>query len=375
MLLYLESSKKNNCYTSSNLTTELIKEIEVYLIKNENATFYHHPLWLKVISKESDQDYYYIIHRNSNNEIDGVLPLMKTKGLPFGIYGVLGAKRLSSLPRTPYCGPIASNQLVINTLLFEAHILSKSLDCILQIKSNEPLSNPELGIHSYEWRKNFIKDIPKKGEQLLFRDHKTERDILRNIKRAKANGIELFQAQSIQDVKIWYGIYLEKMRFHGVPARPFIFFEDCWNILKPAGLMDINLAVQKNSTSYKILAGNINFKFKSTLYGGFKAGDMKNAKIMYGDYIMFNEFLDLQENSFNHYDLGEVSSCSISLERYKKKWGVKQTQLYHSYLANDFNLHSASLDADSSNDLLKMIWRHIPLKMTGKVGTVVNKFL
>jgi len=375
MLLYLENSKSNNCYISTNLSDELIKEIVAFLIANKDATFYHHPLWLKVISIESDQEYYYIIHRNYNNKIDGVLPLMKTKGLPFGIHGVLGAKRLSSLPRTPYCGPIASNQLVTNILLYEAQKLSKSLECLLQIKSTSTLNNSEIGIQSFLWRKNFIKDIPEKGEQLLFRDHKTERDILRNIKRAKSNGIQLYQAQSIHDIKMWYEIYLEKMRFHGVPARPFIFFEACWNILKPAGLIDINLAIQKDLNNTKILAGNINFKFKKTLYGGFKSGDMKNAKIMYGDYIMFNELLDLQENSFDHYDLGEVSKNSVSLERYKKKWGVNQTNLFHSYLENDVNLNSTTLDTDPSNDLFKKIWRHVPLKMTGKVGTIVNKFL
>lgn len=376
MLLYVDSSNAGTCSIISNFSDSLITEVQNYLVNHPDSTFYHHPLWIKVLSIESEQNYYYIIHRNKDNGINGLLPLMTTKGLPFGILGVLGAKRLSSLPRTPLCGPLADTDFVKANLLNEAKKLSTSLETILQIKSACPIEDKNnIGIKSHEWRKSFLKEIPSENHDILFRDHKTERDILRNIKRAKENNIEFYEAQSIHDIHDWYEIYLEKMRFHGVPARPFVFFEACWNILKPAGLLDINLAIQKNGDSYKIFAGNFNYKFKKTCYGGFKAGNMKNAKIMYGDFLMNQEFINLQKNEYNFYDLGEVPRCSKTLERYKRKWGVSEIQLYHSYLNSENEISSEPLEFDKPESIRKRIWKHVPLSVTEKFGTIVTKFI
>ena len=78
----------------------LMKEMLEFLSHAESSTIYHHPAWLQALSIESNQEAFYIIQRNNKGEIVLILPLLKTRGIPFGICGILGSRRISSLPRT-----------------------------------------------------------------------------------------------------------------------------------------------------------------------------------------------------------------------------------------------------------------------------------
>ncbi|MDP4117040.1 MAG: hypothetical protein Q8903_12965, partial [Bacteroidota bacterium] len=103
---------------------DVIKECEVYLLSNDNAHFYHHPYWLNILSEETGQPFYYLISRNAENKINGILPLLHTKGIPFGPVDVLSSKRLASLPRTPFAGPVADNDKIKALLLQSVKALS-----------------------------------------------------------------------------------------------------------------------------------------------------------------------------------------------------------------------------------------------------------
>lgn len=257
-------------------------------------------------------------------------------------------------------------------LIAEAQNLNSQIPgSILQLKTKQIPHKFSSDLKSLEWRITYFKKIPSKDSELVFENRKTERDIIRNIKRAKENGIVFYEAQTIDDLKSWYKIYLKKMRFHSVPSRSFKFFEFLWNTFKPSGLLDVNLAIQISGSEKKILAGNINYKFKKIYYGGFKAGDMDNAKIMYGDLLLYQELLNLQNQKFEYYDLGEVPKNLHNLDRYKRKWGAEKVQIYHSYWGTAYNFNKCNLDIDNSVDIKKTIWRHIPLMMTEKIGNLI----
>jgi hypothetical protein len=318
-MLSVEAERKEKVSVVTDLRDEFINECTEFIGRCSNASFFHHPLWLKILTMETLQPYCYIVCRDNNNEIEGIMPLLKTKGLPFNAFGVLSKKRISSLPRTPFAGPLANNRQVCTKLIKKGIEIQKGdPGSLLQIKTNCRIQCDNANFRVMEWRKAFIKEVPGKNEPLKFEDHRNEKNILKNVRNAEKSGVKFRQAEDPADLLEWYKLYLIRMRFHKVPARSFLFFKYCWELLKSAGMMDLNLAVQENGGKEEVLGGSINFKYNNICYGAFNAGNMEKSGLMFGDFLMFSQLLMLQENGYTHFDLGEVPAGHSRLEKYKK---------------------------------------------------------
>jgi hypothetical protein len=119
--MYHNVTKNGNSITlETELNPGIIKDCEKYLLSNPNASFYHHPLYLKILSVETGQQFVLIVSRNSSGEINGIISLLRTKGFPLNSQALLSAKRLSCLPRTPYSGPLADDRSILTSLLEHA---------------------------------------------------------------------------------------------------------------------------------------------------------------------------------------------------------------------------------------------------------------
>ena len=364
--------EKHRIDISSSLTGSLIKEWKEYLQRNADSHFYHHPGWLEVLSEETDQPFHLIVCRNSEGVMEGLLPLLRTKGIPFGPVDVLSSKRFASLPRTPFAGPLYNSKEVCSLLLETVKKLANdNPDRLVQIKSLQPLNNADKEFKSIEWRKTYVIPVPGSDKKLTFAEH-TQRDVNRSRKQAKENNIEYKIADSLSDLKKWYALYLERMRFHRVPARSFNFFNNCRQKLSSDGMMELTLAVKNNGGRYEVLAGNVNFIYNKYCYGGFGAA---KSSLPLGDFLMYNELLTLQQRNIKFYDLGEVPSGHTGLEKYKKKWGAEQIQLFHNYFGKEAVKVKNNIDFLHESSLSTKIWRLMPLHLTAKIGALVNKRL
>jgi len=327
----IATDEKHFIKVETELLPENINKYVDYLLTNPNAKFYHHPYWLMILAKESGQSYYYIVCYNSLKKISGILPILKTKGFPFDPVAVLSSKRLSALPRTPYSGPVADDDLSYSMLLHAAIKLGEgNPEYLLQIKSLFQLDAFNPKIRSIQWRKTNIKEIPTVGESLFF-NKETLRDINRSIKKAKENNLIFREATTLEELKNWYIKYLKTMRFHSVPARSFNFFKTCWEFLRPYNLLELNLVGIESGKSFHVLAGSFDFKFKDFYYGGFKGSDRRSSSLRINDFLLYNELVNMQENGIKYCDFGEVPGDHRQFDSYKKKWGVEQFQIFHNY--------------------------------------------
>ena len=53
------------------------------------------------------------------------------------------------------------------------------------------------------------------------------------MQKAERNGVRVRQAESVDDLEIWYRLYLDVNRWQGQPPRAFRFFKAAWDILDP----------------------------------------------------------------------------------------------------------------------------------------------
>ncbi|MDP4115105.1 MAG: hypothetical protein Q8903_03175, partial [Bacteroidota bacterium] len=191
---------KEGITVTTELCDDIIKECDEFLKGNEKASFYHHPLWLKILSMESGQPYYCLISRDGSGLINGILPLLKTRGIPFNSFGALSSRRISSLPRTPFAGPLTLSQQVAAEMVEKAiEIQNENPNYLLQLKTDYKIDYPDSGLRTIEWRKSFIKKIPGPEESLKFEDHRADKNILKNVRKAEQANIKFRQAKDIKE--------------------------------------------------------------------------------------------------------------------------------------------------------------------------------
>ena len=344
-----------------------------YIEKHNDSTIYSHPLWLKALEDEYNKESIVLFCEDENYEIRGVLPLLPTSGLPFKKNEPVTAKRLASLPRTPISGLLYDNDQVLRLLLEEAS--SKATDeynSLLQIKSYCPSLNAGLDdIQKVSWRESYFFELPECPTQLRFGNKKQNHNIRWGVTKAKNSGLAVREADSEKDLQNWYNLYLETMRWHVVPARPYRFFKYLWENLKPRGLMRmlVSECVEENNKS--MVAGSMFLNFNKTVFYAFNGRNASALALHANDLIQWEAIHKACEERYLFYDMGEVSEGNGGLAHFKAKWGCGTKMVYHYY--ND----STSKDIDKVQvlDSYKKIWQKLPLGLTKSIGGFINRYL
>ena len=346
-----------------------------YLGENEYATVYHTLEWLDVIEKESGQNILKLICIDDNDNIVGIFPLQYTKGMPFRVGGVLASKRLSSLPRTPVGGPIAENKEAARLLLQTAiNIISKSTGYLLQIKSlNSDIDDCVGALNKYFWREIYIKEIPEYPDEIRFGKSKNHARIKWAVQKAEQNNISYRIATNVDDLKKWYALYLDTMRFHTTPARSYKFFKSLWEILKPKGLMQLLVADLKEVNESKIIAGSVLFFYNKVVTHAFSGSSRirNHIELRPNDFLHWYAMIDAQKAGYKLYDFGEVSKDNAGLAAYKKKWDTAKLKMYHYYYPEPVQLQGENLDSGTVGVLKEKIWQSLPLGLTAKLGKFI----
>ena len=326
--------------------------------------------------KESGQEYLKIICVDDSDNIIGYLPLLYTKGLPMGLGGILASKRLSSLPRTPVGGPISKDVKATKKIIdYVLAKISNQKDITLQIKSfsNEfNLIFPSL--QSIKWREGYFKELPPLNKDIEFQNSKVKKELHRIIRRASENGIRVRSGSSLEDLRQWYKIYAQTMRYHATLTRSFEFFENLWNEFFPQKQLSLNLVEQYANNELEILAGTITFKYGYTTYGAFKGSRRDKLKYSINDILHYFELTQAQNEGYKIFDMGEVPRNHSGLEHYKKKWGMSNYSIYHYYYPK-IDIVDDELDPGDADSIKKNLWRGIPLPVTTLIGKTFYKRL
>ncbi len=348
-----------------------------FLNRHPEGTIYHHPLWLKVLEKESKQKILKLVCTNEKNEVAGIFPLQYTSGFPFGVGGVPAAKRLSSLPRTPVGGPLTVNKNAEKILIEEViEIVSKEQGRLLQIKSfDSTLDDTVENLNKYLWREFYIKEIPDAPAEIRFGNSRNHAAVKRAVNKAIKNGVAFRIADSSDDLKKWYPLYLDTMRTHTTPARSLNFFMNLWELLKPKGLMQLVVAELDVNGKKNIIAGSVLFFYNKTVIYAFNGSSREHLDFRPNDLLHWQAIFNAQEAGYKYYDLGEVSKGNAGLAAYKKKWGSDIRNMYHYYFPKPENIDADELDSSINGGLKEKIWKSLPLGVTAKIGEYVYKKL
>lgn len=349
---------------------------DAYVAAHAQGLVYHTSAWLRVLRREYGQRPIGLALENGAGELRGVLPLMATKGLPLGLGGSLAKRRLSSLPRTPVAGPLSDDRDGLSQLMHGA-VERTPPGAQLQLKPAEPSLDglvDELG--GSPWRITYILELPDQPESIRFGNARQHSRVRYGIRKATTQGVVVRRADTIDDVRAWYRLYLHTMRHHVVPPRPLRLFEAMWDELRPRGMMRLLMAERGEN----LLAGSILLMLGSTVFYAFNGVVRTAFHLRPNDLLQWQAITDACREGYCRYDLGEVAEHSEGLADFKSKWGTEPQRLWRYSGPAPARAPSQS-HAENEGErrplpqLMRRGWQAVPLEATAAAGRLVYRYL
>ncbi len=346
-----------------------------FVEQHPDGLLYHHPAWFEALQGEYERPLHGLARvRVADGSWTGVMALLETNGLPLR-RGYRMKRRLSSLPRTPYSGPLgleADDEKALIQAAREMHF--QSPDAWLEVKiapaSHLAGGQPDPGF--VRWRDNYRIDLPSNVGEPPPGSGKNGRRLRWACRRARVLGIQLSDAASLDDVHRWYPLYLESMRAHAVPPRSLRFFESAWTSLAERGMLRLVLAEKVDASCRRLVAGSVFGYLGATIFYQFDGRAHDAGAHHAGDLIQRETIRWAISSGFRYYDMGEVVDGQEGLASFKRKFGASPSPLARLYLP-----HPTAPDRDDAftRSRLRRVacatWRHVPLGATAWAGRAI----
>ncbi len=333
---------------------------EAFVTNHPNGLIFHHSAWLQVLEEAFGYKPVSLACEDANSQFQGILPLFYKRGLFTG-------RQYSSLPRTSVGGLLVCDdqaaavllQAVVERIRDEPHaqlqlkMLSNTLDGLVD------------GVVGVPWRETYILELPKRPELLHMGNSRNHARIKWAVNKAAKLGVQVHPAETEQELRVWYRLYLETMRWVAVPPRPYHFFEVAWQRLHPRGLMRLLLAKQYEAGRARLLAGSLFLMFGQTVFYAFNGRRPEDLSLRPNDAIHWRAIHDACAEGFRYYDFGEVTKDNKGLAEFKSKWGAEPTWLHRYYYPAPRELEISMLESNSrTHQFASAVWRRLPIKAT-----------
>jgi lipid II:glycine glycyltransferase (peptidoglycan interpeptide bridge formation enzyme) len=139
--------------------------------------------------------------------------------------------------------------------------------------------------------------------------------------------------------------------------------------------MRLLLAERHTNGKSKLLAGSIFLMWGQTVFYAFNGRRQEDLVLRPNDAILWQAIHEACRDGFRYFDLGEVEENHQGLSEFKSKWGTQPKQLYRYYYPAPHKSESGAFETEQVYQLLKIVWRRLPLKATTLVGKWINSYL
>jgi GNAT acetyltransferase-like protein len=350
---------------------------EPFVARHPEGSIYHHPAWVEVLEQEQRRGAICFACVDDRDQLRGILPLAPTKGFPFA-RSARRAGRWSSLPRTPLAGPLALDGEAMVALASAAleRVQGERYTNLELRMASASAELGTLGLAAEPWLLSYILQLPPQPGQVRFGNSRNHARVKWALNKAARLGVQVRQAETVEDLRRWYPLYLEVMRRHTAPPRPFRFFEAAWNILTPRGLMRLLLAERWAAGRPELLAGSIFLAFGVSVIYAFNGCRPAGMAMRANDVIQWQAIHDASRAGFRRYDMGEVVDEEEGLHEFKKKWGAEPHRMYRYYYPAAAPVHRSDPGpGNRAGRTAKALWRTLPLGVTAAVGNWLFRFV
>lgn len=328
---------------------------EQFVKSDSRSNGYHLLAWRDVVEKSFGHRTLYLMAKNEQGDVQGVLPLVFTKSPLFGKY-------FTSMAFFNYGGVLASGAPATEALLNAAAAAAKhDAAGYVELRQSEPL---QTGWPVREKKVSMRLPLPADYESLL----KSFSSKLRSqVRRAQKEGMtaRVGGAELLDD---FYEVFALCMRDLGTPVYDKKFFR----VIVDAFPTDAKICVV--SLDGKPLAAGFLYGYRDMLEIPWAASD-KNFSRLAPNMLLYGTVLEYAcQAGYKIFDFGR-SSVESGTYRFKAQWGAKPHQL-HWYYWTAAGQQIPELNPDNPKFKAAIAaWKRLPVAVTKLIGPPIVKYL
>jgi hypothetical protein len=338
---------------------------------HDASSIYHLGMWSHILRSAYGFTGAYLA-LEAGGRLEGVLPLMSTRGLVTG-------RRLRSLPTVGSVDPLARSQEGKRALLEAACAMALERGArSWTLRARQPgyeMLEPRLRVSG---SKTFIAPLPDDPDALRASWKKSANNLWRSLKKADEAGVSVREGTSERDLRRFYAMYCETMRRHRSLPRSFRMLSLAQRSLSSLGLYRLLLAEHER----EVVAGAVFFVWRDTVDLVFNASSERHLQLRPNHAVYWSAIRWAIENGYRRYNMGDAP-IEGSLGRFKAQWGGEPVDRFRydftpgerAGAAEAMRRASTRLDAGEGREsLLSRAWGHAPLIATRLAGQLVYRF-
>ncbi|MEK7762030.1 MAG: FemAB family XrtA/PEP-CTERM system-associated protein [Nitrospirota bacterium] len=326
-----------------------------YVLSHPRASGYHLLAWRGLIQHVFGHSTYYLMAKDDEGSVHGVLPLVFTKSPMFGRF-------LTSMAFFNYGGVLADGADAAGMLLETAAATAKQIGAAhIELRQDELLAT-DWPVRSKKVSMRLA--LPPDYEALL----KAFPSKLRSqVRRAQKEGMEV-RVGGVELLEDYYRVFARCMRDLGTPVYEKAFF----SAILEAFPKEVRLCVV--SLNGKPLASGLLYGFRSRLEIPWAASDKRFSRLA-PNMLLYGAVLEFAcREGFKEFDFGR-SSVDSGTYRFKAQWGAQSHQLYWYYWVSEGR---AIPELNPDNPKFKAaiaVWQRLPLPVANLIGPHLVKYL
>ncbi len=328
-----------------------------------HGEFYHDPRWVETLGRSFGYRLHCLSHRDAGT-LTGILALAEVPGL-------LGPRRLVSLPFSYAAGPLATTPGGTAALLVAARERALSVGAgrveIKRVVEDVAESAPEAYIRRLRYAAYHL-DTTGGEAAVLQRFHADS--TRRGIRKAEKLGVEVRHGAAQSDWAALARLEEETARTHGVPAPPRAFFTVACMALQDVGLADLLLATAKGGGA--ALAGIVLWKGPRRWIYAFGASRPDGLSLRPNHALLWAAIRQAIAAGVG-FDFGRAAPEQEGLVEFKRRWGGTPVPLAYDYWPEAGGLNTG----DRSRGPLAWMaraWSSLPRPVT-RAGSALYRYL
>jgi serine/alanine adding enzyme len=326
-----------------------------YVLSSPSASGYHQLRWKTVIEKSFGHQTFYLMARNQQGEVRGLLPLVLLSSRIFGRF-------LVSIPFVNYGGLVTLDDEARPRLLEAAIEQARACGAEhIELRHEESCDMP----WPASCRKVSMRlDLPKNFESLWNRFPSKLRS---QVRRAQKEGMTV-QFGGVECLDEFYQVFARCMRDLGTPVYSKCFFKSIFEHFPKETRLCI-VSLNRNP-----LAAGLLYGFRSSLEIPWAASDKRYGRLA-PNMLLYNSVLEHAcKEGFRIFDFGR-SSPNSGTYRFKEQWGAQPHPLYWYYWVR----HGADVPQlnpeNPKYELAIKLWQRLPLPVANMLGPHIVKYL
>ena len=282
-----------------------------FLGTTEDASIFHHPVWLTVLSDTYGYTPVCLI-ATDNGRAAGVLPLMEVRSW-------LTGQRAVCLPFSDACGPLVRDQAALRALFERADELRRERRWgYVEIRNSVV---PDGFSPSAQFKRHVAGLHRDSGVMLqTFNEHAR-----RKLRKAETSGVRVAHRTDDEALHAFIRLNALTRRKHGVLPQPDSLFRSIRKHLLEPGLGFLGVGTLDG----RIVATNLFLHWKDTVVYKYGASDDRASASGASYAVMWDAMRWACEHGFTRFDFGRTDVTAEGLLQFKRGWGSRETDLVY----------------------------------------------